>query len=109
MIELRLAKYKEGKFSKFIDIGEDFVYGGDFLALKEEERLPYIDIYCPDTTKECHTMMLLDGRFKSRTFGDGTYVLIVDNQDNVYKKGVRKSKKSLLGNLHENPELYERE
>ena len=44
MINLRLAEYdlKTGKFVRFLALGEDFVYGGDFVGIYPQTVLQAI-------------------------------------------------------------------
>lgn len=140
MINLKLAEYdlETKKFIKFIKLGSDygeFMYVGDCVFVIDDFG------YSPDM---CHDLGARDplnrfnGRFDGRTYGHGKFVLILDDQDNVYleKKvatgkdhdGIRftidydcysfkadeesyyhkKPEQEYQGELHENPEFWDK-
>lgn len=142
MLKLKLAEYdlKTGKFLRFLELGTDFGYFGNYLinndiilsghrVLSDEERstihlrkegLAFIAAkYLKDKTDPLNR---LNGLFNGRTYGEGRFVLIVNDQDffiepaiqiihSQFKNGglaietVRAEKNF---NIHENPELYEK-
>ena len=133
MINLELAEYdlETGKFVRFLEVGEDFVYGGDFVGVYPQTALQAIrkcTIFSSDNfykfeKDEKDPLNRFDGLFNGRTYGKGRFVLIINNQDNINKNieydGYEDVFIYTLGtdietnfiepeNLHENPELYEK-
>jgi len=147
-MQLKLAEYnlKDGKFEKFLELGRDFVFGGEFILFVERAdiqdaiQLPdYIskkDFYFID---EKDPLNRFNGLFDGRTYGEGRFVLIRGDEDDIYhfvfpyrgshainfevreNKYFPKSQKisaqntwesakeaKITGNLHENPELWEK-
>lgn len=118
-MQIKLAKYVDGKFEEFLELGKDFGYYGNFIACKrnflsgneinfDEDGVGFCcDLPCWVYKKdEKDPLGRFNGLFDGRTYGDGTFVLIrsfkyknsivwEDNFDTNY----------LVGNLHENPEL----
>ena len=45
MINLRLAEYnlETGKFERFLELGKDFLFGGDYIMFARESGYFYID------------------------------------------------------------------
>lgn len=144
MINLKLAEYNaEGKFERFLELGEGFLFGGNYIYLDPlpelGEELFADDIYRKDPKDP---LKRFDGLFDGRTYGDGRFVLveskmidrydkkIMMSQDDIffYDKYIQKAVAfinfddwleiekeaasnpnfKILGNLHENPELYEK-
>jgi hypothetical protein len=139
-MDLKLAEYDlEGKFKGFLELGADegFAYCGHFIFaswLKEEYRFhsntdrkeTYSDYYLSRYDKdETDPLNRFNGLFDNRSYGEGRFVLIVDNEDDMYqsdlgviarksfynwliKEGKHLTEKDwkIIGNLHENPELY---
>ena len=133
MINLRLAEYdlKTGKFVRFLALGEDFVYGGDFVGIYPQTVLQAIrkcTIFSSDNfykfeKDETDPLNRFNGRFDGRTYGEGRFVLIFNYQDNIninieydgyedvyiYTLGTDIEANFIEPeNLHENPELYEK-
>lgn len=100
MIKLRLAEYKDGKFKRFLELGRDFLYGGDVIQLTETpvgtmrldqfvnmaarftatdsdaERWAKWATECLIKKDEKDPLSRFDGRFDGRTYGNGRFVLI---------------------------------
>jgi len=75
MINLRLAEYKDGKFLRFLEIGNDFLYGGGFVEINvstEEDHLG--GDYDKDKTDP---LKRFDGLFDGLTYGKGRFILII--------------------------------
>lgn len=153
MINLRLAEYdlETGKFVRFLELGKDFVYGGDFVGVYPQTALQAIrkcTIFSSDNfykfeKGETDPLNRFNGLFDGRTYSNGQFVLIrsvhagfyedsiIDDNMGVSEKidlrlliwGKRggfiniyseellsfdEDTAEYLGNLHENPELYEK-
>jgi hypothetical protein len=129
-MKLRLAEYKDGKFERFLELGKDFLYGGDFIIFTRSSGYFFIDTACQEYREQFKDqkdpLNRFNGLFDGRTYGDGKFVLIVDNNHDIYC-GVPKSDYNerlifvndpetyrdvewyscdAIGNLHENPELF---
>jgi hypothetical protein len=137
-MQLKLAEYKEVKFKKFLELGRDFGYFGQFItvgngrwSLLENELIEPEDCQVPEYSTtiyrykkdEKDPLNRFEGLFDGRTYGDGKFVLIEVDQDNViredfgskdyYVVGFNVMSElvpclDLIGNLHENPELWEK-
>lgn len=136
---LKLADYnKEGKFEKFLELGKDFLFGGDFLTLNIISIAPTIEKNCinrdvPKISIEYGKIVKdqkdplnrFNGLFDGRTYGNGRFVLEINEQDKITKCNTGHSVyyllgnkiqsedreyeiRSIAGNLHENPELWEK-
>lgn len=127
-MKLRLAEYKDGKFERFLELGKDFLYGGDFIIFTRSSGYFFIDTASQECReqfkdqKDC--LNRFGGLFDGRTYGQGRFVLIKDGQFDIYEtthfasfKGEKYysfRKKTdgiscqLIGNLIENPELWEK-
>ena len=78
-MEIKLAEYKDGKFERFLELGKDFLFGGDFIALTEKMTLLGVwgfgeQISFKKDQKD--PLNRFDGLFDGRTFGEGRFVLI---------------------------------
>ena len=78
-MKLRLAEYKDGKFEKFLELG-DFLFGGDFIALTEKMTLLGVfpsecNFYCFNKDEK-DPLNRFNGLFDGRTYGNGRFVLI---------------------------------
>ena len=87
MINIKLAKYsEEGKFEKYLELGKDFLYGGDFIRVfasteeeyKEMREMKALVVFANKTLQkdEKDPLNRFDGLFNGRTYGDGRFVLI---------------------------------
>ena len=132
MINLRLAEYdlETGKFKSFLELGKDFLFGGDIIVFhnpSSQNNYKYFDccgVAHIDYKKDKKDpLKRFNGLFNGRTYGEGRFVLIINYQDNINKNieydGYEDVYIYTLGtdieanfiepeNLHENPELYEK-
>jgi hypothetical protein len=86
MINLRLAEYdlKTGKFVRFLELGKDFVYGGDFVGVYPQTALQAIrkcTIFSSDNfykfeKDETDPLNRFNGRFDGFIYGSGRFVLM---------------------------------
>jgi len=150
-MSLRLAEYKNGKFERFLEF-EDFMISKDYIInLKELNKInnPYSSSnyhysFFQFNKDEKDPLKRFDGLFDGRTYGDGRFVLIVDDEDDILERKSVIVKPELVvsprsewvtytrekydsfkhanlaldcavedtykpaGNLHENPEFYEK-
>lgn len=130
-MNLKLAEYNaDGKFERFLELGQKsdhFGYFGDAISYIEEKSVdPFVWINHFLVKDPKDPLNRFDGLFHGRTYGDGRFVLIIDDCDKVieikngnesriisqqeyvgqgYWKKINDRELS-LGNLHENPELY---
>lgn len=86
MINLKLAEYnlETGRFKRFLELGKDFGYFGDYIAIKY--FAPYNDFvgqdkvntWCLNELKKDQKDPLnrFNGLFDGRTYGEGKFVLI---------------------------------
>lgn len=99
MLNMRLAQYnlETGKFEKFLKLGKDFLYGGDFICFhnpntqalykySDDDGLPTI-LYNLD---EKDPLNRFDGFFNGRTYGGGRFVLIAEYKYNNWEDDVFK-------------------
>ncbi len=162
MINLKLADYGQNKdkFERFLELGADFVYGGNYIFLdgidehyfsdekneNGETGLDFLqlaghELYSTGIYKkdEIDPLNRFKGLFNGRTYGEGRFVLMcqLKDKDDLYEDTVICAKpdqgyseilgygliqndfmnisktypriwKEACGNLHQNPELYER-
>lgn len=81
MINLKLAQYNsEGKFERFLELGKDFTFGGDYVVVNSE-GWRHLD---PILEHKYPVQKLFDGLFLGRTYGGGRFVLEENEQDNIY-------------------------
>ena len=137
MLNLKLAEYnlETGKFERFLELGKDFIFGGDFIGLPAEllgEPLEseYFSQWFDKDEKD--PLNRFDGLFNGKTYGNGRFVLsetlqaqegewvvweIKDPKSSEIKycsqriEGNRRTLNTYIGymgNLHENPELWEK-
>lgn len=131
-MKLKLAEYnKEEKFEGFFECGEGFLFGGDFIVLNRLAFDRKEFIYKKD---EKDPLNRFNGFFNGRTYGNGCFILIEDDEDDVYDqkryvmvnnienniawvshftkknllRGYSVPDPELIGNLHQNPELYKK-
>jgi len=144
-MQLKLAEYKNGKFYRFLELGKDFGYFGDFILIKPNQywgEVKYSEdcLYGKQINKDKTDLLnRFNGLFNSRTYGEGRFVLIIKYdkhfQDDIicHQVGIGRDFEDLpildkkyslygsrsmivpisseygyIGNLHENPELYEK-
>jgi len=101
-MKLRLAEYKDGKFERFLELGSDFGYFGDFILVSNDYEQDFRAEYTPisdteldgscgsvDPTAERFALDKKDplnrfnGLFDGRTYGEGRFVLVKDGEDDV--------------------------
>ena len=91
MINLKLAEYdlKTGKFVRFLELGKDFVYGGDFVGVYPQTALQAIrkcTIFSSDNfykfeKDETDPLKRFNNLFNGITFGKGIFILIENYKD----------------------------
>lgn len=157
-MNLKLAEYKDGKFERFLELGRIlgysgesdnlFSYAGNSISIMdavcgycEKEEVVYATIETREFLKDKKDPLnRFNGLFNGRTYGEGRFVLIIDDQDTrreyfpiTYDASGRRKVNihidptslnasfnpeiseikmlrgdfRFLGNLHENPELFE--
>lgn len=92
-IKMHLAEYKYGKVYRFLELGKDFMYGGDFILVNclasyndEDDHTdwPYGDSILQGNKEEFYGRVFkLDktdplkrnGLFDGRTYGNGSFAL----------------------------------
>lgn len=131
-MNLKLAEYKDGKFERFLELdclnqdsGKTFSFSKDYVEvidydnLCHETYLAKTDFYLKD---EKDPLNRFNGLFDGRTYGEGRFVLIKDDEDDVYSKldydgyddifvytmepAIHDDSFNICGNLHKNPELF---
>jgi len=121
-MQLKLAQYKDGKFQRFLELGKDFVYGGNFVGVYPQTALQAIKkctIFSSDNFYKFQkdkkdSLNRFNGLFDGRTYGEGKFVL-VSNRDSelphlimkpiTYEEIVAKVKEILL---KDNTQLLEK-
>ncbi len=135
---MKLAEYKDGKFEGFLELGDNydqFVYVEKFIAIGIGSRC--IDDHLHFKKDEKDPLNRFNGLFDGRTYGDGRFVLIEKGYigsvtcelDEILNVGgilflvraprmkvgclpkeaiAEDNHKGRVGNLHENPELWEK-
>lgn len=96
MINLKLAEYdlETGKFKRFLELGDHFLFGGDFIHLDdnyEKEGLGCFDFIWNDEHNRAGCLIKdekdplnrFNGLFDGRTYEKGRFVLEVNNQDDI--------------------------
>lgn len=93
-IEMKLAEYdlETGKFKHFLELGKDFLYGGDSIVLVNRKKFPdgiIVDrwFYGEEhlTKKENKDPLnRFNGLFDGRTYGEGRFVLIYGIKQSAY-------------------------
>lgn len=88
---LRLAEYNENKLERFIELNmsrDGFGYYGDRIVIRRFVKcLGYINEYLD--TEDCYDLDEKDplnrfnGRFDGRTYGNGRFVLVENDQDDL--------------------------
>jgi hypothetical protein len=102
MLKLRLAQYKDDKFKRFLELGKDFGYFGDFIIFTRSSGYFFIDT----ASQECREQFKdqkdplnrFNGLFHGRTYGEGRFVLIQHNQDDILE--IREQKKEIINNKY---------
>ena len=92
MINLKLAEYKDGKFERFLEF-KDFMLSENYIVnVKELNRVNhshsssnYHYSFFQYDKDEKDPLNRFDGLFDGRTYGGGRFVLIENNQDDIYK------------------------
>ncbi len=115
-MKLKLAEYKDGKFLEFLELGEDFLYGGYFIKVNigSAEYSGSADFYDLDETDPLNRF---NGLFDGSTYGEGRFILKSGcfykeypkgyiEGDVVYITGNADTISKRIGNLHQSPELF---
>lgn len=134
---LKLAEYNaEGKFERFLELGKDFGYGGNYIELKQNFMQRGDIRWTQNIEKdEKDPLNRFNGLFDGRTYGEGRFVLMRGYvchccglylfwEDKIYFDGakdillkfngirfdpVSKLNLNFSGeNIHEKPELWEK-
>ena len=139
-MNLKLAEYKDGKFERFLELGRIlgyngesdnlFSYAGNSISIMdtvcgycEKEEVVYATIETREFLKdEKDPLNRFNGLFNGRTYGEGRFVLIENDEADVYSKldydgcddilvytmepAIHDDSFNICGNLHENPELF---
>jgi len=83
-MKLRLAEYKDGKFERFLELGKDFLYGGDFIIFTRSSGYFFIDTACQEYREQFKDqkdpLNRFNGLFDGRTYGKGRFVLVKDEE-----------------------------
>lgn len=100
-MNIKLAEYNaQGKFERFLELGKGFAYFGDYIGIadfvwQKEDELTYFEFEERENYRQSDLMMLhlykdekdplnrFNGLFDGRTYGDGKFVLIENNQDDI--------------------------
>jgi len=144
---MKLAEYnlETGKFEKFLELGHDFFYGGNFIITSSIDNKWFFGEGWYHIKDEKDPLNRFDGLFNGRTYGIGRFVLVksfecvnnkiiydhdvfpdlLETKTIIFKSGkfefncgccyavfgTEVSEKfdinKKIGNLHENPELWE--
>lgn len=130
---MQLAEYnKDGKFESFLEF-DNFFISANWIIVDIKSEYPDATFACGFADNlfkkdETDPLNRFNGLFNGRTYGEGRFVLIEKDEHDIkqierifpdfkdisYERGKpifdgRKNRcEFLLGNLHENPELYEK-
>lgn len=153
-MQLKVAEYKNEKFVGFLELGRDFIYGGNFIEVWFEPKIReglQIQISSEELVEEGTCQHYLKdekdplnrfgGIFNNRSYGEGRFILVKDGDFGVYEQKLFDKKHEefgyglsldgkisctfkntdqfvgkyasstlpkLIGNLIENPELWEK-
>lgn len=96
MMNLKLAQYnlETGKFEKFLELGKDFLFGGDFIVKASVAQFPdgiivrswYVNEHFTYKKDEKDPLNRFDGLFDGITYGNGEFVLEKKIKDRYYSK-----------------------
>ena len=81
-MQLKLAEYKDGKFERFLELGKDFIYGGNYIVLVKEipAFLGFADLLGCDPyifkKDEKDPLNRFGGIFNNRSYGEGRFILV---------------------------------
>lgn len=81
-MHLKLAEYnlETGEFEKFLELGKDFVYGGDYIFITEKMTMLGVwglgEQFAFQKDKK-DRLNCFDGLFDGMTYGGGRFVLQV--------------------------------
>lgn len=82
MINLKLAEYdlKTGKFVRFLELGKEFTYGGDYIIIASvvNNRANLLGTFNLDKKDP---LKRFNGSFNGITFGKGMFILIENYKD----------------------------
>lgn len=95
---MKLAEYKDGKFLMFLKCGHGvdmFSYGDETICVvSSQQEGPYIQETL--LRDEVDPLSRFDGRFNGRTYGEGRFVLISGDEDDLNLE-LKFDKKNLRG------------
>jgi hypothetical protein len=110
-MQLRLAEYKNGKFERFLELTdadlfvspsgmiefekEGFLLGKDSILVLSMFDGFNSDYYNKD---EKDPLNRFDGLFDGRTYGNGRFVLVVNDKDDILE--IREQKKEIFNNKY---------
>jgi hypothetical protein len=104
MLKLKLAEYnlETKKFERFLELGKDFLYGGDFIIFTRSSGYFFIDT----ASQECREQFKdqkdplnrFNGLFDGITYGQGRFVLVVNDEDDILE--IREKKKEIINNKY---------
>jgi len=112
MINLKLAEYKDGKFLRFLKLGNEFCYGGDYITVATVAKVTIsgeCDIGGCFEKDKTDPLNRFNGLFDGRTYGKGRFVLIMEShikgffEDDVIR---RLPDSDIISNLHQSPQLF---
>lgn len=90
MINLKLAEYdlKTGKFVRFLELGKDFLFGGDIIVFhnpSSQNNYKYVDCcgvaHIDYKKDETDPLKRFNNLFNGITFGKGIFILIENYKD----------------------------
>jgi hypothetical protein len=110
-MQLKLAEYStDGKFRRFLELGKDFAYGGEFILVDGKFNKPHEKwLSCPTCLRsygfasaitlqefefkkdEKDPLNRFNGRFNGLTYGKGRFILIEEDSDDFNRDRILKS------------------
>ena len=117
-MKLKLAEYEEGNFKGFLELGEEFGYYGNKIHFVGTNSCNW----SWNGSDRKDPLNRFNGLFDGRTYGEGRFVLIQDDEDDIktvcnlpvapfydpLSVNQKYELKDVIFNLHENPELWDK-